>query len=63
MFGAEITLTPGLSADASVARAESDTLFQVDTGELPDAHAPDPHGTTCSSSPTVRPDTPGSHVP
>ncbi len=45
VFGAEITLTPGLGVDQHVARAEGDTLFQVDTGELPDAHAPDPHGT------------------
>ena len=30
--------------DQRVARAEADTLFQVDTGELPDAQAPDPHG-------------------
>jgi error-prone DNA polymerase len=44
VFGAEITLTPGLGVDASVARSEADTLFQVDTGELPDAHTPDPHG-------------------
>ncbi|MEO6570684.1 MAG: error-prone DNA polymerase, partial [Ilumatobacteraceae bacterium] len=44
VFGAEITLTPGLSADQHVARDEGDTLFQIDTGELPDAHAPDPHG-------------------
>ncbi len=44
VFGAEITLTPGLGDDQHVARSESDTLFQVDTGELPDAHAPDPHG-------------------
>ena len=45
VFGTEITLTPGLAVNASVARAEADTLFQVDTGELPDAHAADPHGT------------------
>jgi error-prone DNA polymerase len=45
VFGAEITLTPGLAADQHVARAEADTLLQVDTGELPDAQAPDPHGT------------------
>ncbi len=48
VFGAEITLTPeldGAGDDVRVARAEADTLFQVDTGELPDAHAPDPHGT------------------
>lgn len=44
VFGAEITLTPGLGDEQRVARSEGDTLFQVDTGELPDAHAPDPHG-------------------
>jgi error-prone DNA polymerase len=44
VFGAEITLTPGFGDDQRVARAEGDTLFQIDTGELPDAHAPDPHG-------------------
>ena len=44
VFGAEITMTPGLGHDATVARDEDDTLFQIDTGELPDAHAPDPHG-------------------
>ena len=44
VFGAEITLTPGLAADASVVRHEADTLDHVHTGELPDAHAADPHG-------------------
>ncbi len=44
MFGTELTLTPGLTDAQRVARAEHDTLFQVDTGELPDAHAPDPPG-------------------
>jgi len=44
VFGAEITLTPGLDADARVARAEADTLTQVDTGRVPDTHAPDPTG-------------------
>ena len=44
VFGTEVTLTPGLGDDQRVARGETDTLFQVDTGELPDAHAPDPHG-------------------
>jgi error-prone DNA polymerase len=44
VFGAEITLTPGLGDEQRVGRSEGDTLFQVDTGELPDAHAPDPHG-------------------
>jgi error-prone DNA polymerase len=44
VFGTELTLTPGLSDAERVARPEHDTLFQVDTGELPDAHAPDPPG-------------------
>ncbi|MFZ8997892.1 MAG: error-prone DNA polymerase [Ilumatobacteraceae bacterium] len=44
VFGAEITLTPGLDDERRVARPERETLLQVDTGELPDAHAPDPHG-------------------
>ncbi|MFW2332919.1 error-prone DNA polymerase, partial [Ilumatobacter sp.] len=44
VFGAEITLTPGLGDEQHVARPERDTLFQIDTGELPDSHAPDPHG-------------------
>ena len=44
VFGTEITLTPGLADHQRVARSEADTLFQVDTGQLPDAHAPDPAG-------------------
>jgi len=44
VFGTEITLTPGLAPDQRVARAEADTHDHVNTGELPDAHAPDPHG-------------------
>jgi error-prone DNA polymerase len=44
VFGAEITLTPGIGPDDRVARPEADTRDHVDTGELPDAHAPDPHG-------------------
>ncbi len=44
VFGTELTLTPGLTDAQRVARAEHDTLFQIDTGELPDAHAPDPPG-------------------
>ncbi len=44
VFGAEITLTPGLADDHHVARTEADTLFQVDTGQVPDSHAPDPAG-------------------
>ena len=42
VFGTEITLSPH---DASVARSEVDTLRQVDTGMVPDSHAPDPAGT------------------
>ena len=44
VFGAEITLTPGLSADQRMAKEESATLTQVNTGRVPDSHAPDPHG-------------------
>ncbi|HEX4982412.1 MAG TPA: error-prone DNA polymerase, partial [Ilumatobacteraceae bacterium] len=44
VFGTEITLTPGLADHQRVARSEADTLFQVNTGELPDSHAPDPAG-------------------
>ncbi len=44
VFGAEITLTPGLAADQRVAREEAETLHQVSTGQVPDSHAPDPHG-------------------
>ena len=44
VFGAEITLTPGLGDEQHVARTEADTLFQVDTGQVPDSHAPDPAG-------------------
>ncbi len=42
VFGTEITLTPGLSGAAF--RDEAATLTQVDTGRVPDSHAPDPHG-------------------
>ena len=42
VFGAEITLTGGLADTERVVRDESETLFQVDTGQLPDARAPDP---------------------
>ena len=41
VFGSEVTLT----ATGRVARGEADTLRQVDTGMVPDSHAPDPHGT------------------
>ena len=42
VFGTEITLSPH---EARVARSEADTLRQVDTGMVPDSHAPDPGGT------------------
>ncbi|MEP4650568.1 MAG: PHP domain-containing protein, partial [Ilumatobacter sp.] len=48
VFGAEITLTArrdGRLIEGSVARSEADTLVQVDTGLVPDSHAPDPAGT------------------
>jgi error-prone DNA polymerase len=44
VFGTELTLTPGLADTQHVARLECDTAAQVDTGELPDARAPDPPG-------------------
>ncbi|MEO6988250.1 MAG: PHP domain-containing protein, partial [Aquihabitans sp.] len=44
VFGTEITLTPGLAPTDRVARSEAETTTQVDTGRLPDAQAPDPHG-------------------
>ena len=40
VFGAEISLT----AEGRRARSEADTQRQVDTGMVPDSHAPDPHG-------------------
>jgi len=40
VFGAEITL----SAHTRQARTEANTQRQVNTGQVPDAHAPDPHG-------------------
>ncbi len=40
VFGAEISLT----AQGRVARDEAATQHQVDTGRVPDSHAPDPHG-------------------
>jgi error-prone DNA polymerase len=42
VFGAEIGLSPG---DGRVARSERDTDRQVDTGMVPDSHAPDPSAT------------------
>ena len=44
VFGAEITLTPGLAPDQQVLLDEAETLTQVATGRVPDSHAPDPHG-------------------
>ena len=44
VFGAEITLTPGLTHDQQVLLDEAETLTQVATGRVPDSHAPDPHG-------------------
>ena len=44
VFGTEITLTPGLADHQRVVLDEADTLLQVNTGELPDSHAPDPAG-------------------
>ena len=40
VFGAEISLT----ALTRQARTEADTQHQVNTGRVPDSHAPDPHG-------------------
>ena len=40
VFGAEISLT----AHGRVARAETDTQHQIDTGMVVDSHAPDPYG-------------------
>lgn len=48
VFGTEITLTArrdGSLLEHSVARSENDTLTQIDTGLVPDSHAPDPAGT------------------
>ncbi|WP_420453014.1 error-prone DNA polymerase [Ilumatobacter sp.] len=48
VFGAEVTLTVGRDGrplEHRVARSESETLTQVDTGSVPDSHAPDPAGT------------------
>ncbi len=44
VFGSEITLTPGLDPSEHVALGEDDTLFQIDTGQVPDSHAADPAG-------------------
>ncbi|MGB0114957.1 MAG: error-prone DNA polymerase [Ilumatobacteraceae bacterium] len=47
VFGAEIGLTEhhGEVLSASVGRSEADTTRQIDTGRVPDSHAPDPSGT------------------
>ncbi|MET0663556.1 MAG: PHP domain-containing protein, partial [Ilumatobacteraceae bacterium] len=42
VFGTEITVSDG---PPSVIRSEADTIAQVATGQVPDSHAPDPHGT------------------
>ena len=39
VFGSEISISPG---GQRVARREADTVQQVATGQVPDAHAPDP---------------------
>ena len=44
VFGAEITLTPGLAPDQQMVLDEAETRTQVNTGRVPDSHAPDPHG-------------------
>ena len=44
VFGAEITLTPGIGPTEQLALDESMTVTQVATGRVPDHHAPDPHG-------------------
>ncbi len=54
VFGTEITVLDGRahsvrppsgSGSVSVARTEAETLSQVNTGLVPDSHAPDPSGT------------------
>ncbi len=44
VFGTEITLTPGLAPEQQMVLAEDETRTQVNTGRVPDSHAPDPHG-------------------
>ncbi|MET0457968.1 MAG: PHP domain-containing protein, partial [Ilumatobacteraceae bacterium] len=44
VFGAEVTLTPGIPRDQQVVRDEDATQTQIATGRVPDSHAPDPHG-------------------
>ncbi len=44
VFGAEITLTPGLAPEQQMMLCEEATTTQVATGRVPDSHAPDPHG-------------------
>ncbi|MEJ7724262.1 MAG: hypothetical protein WKF64_08160, partial [Ilumatobacteraceae bacterium] len=43
VFGAEVALCSRLGASSRVVRNETDTQTQVDTGRVPDSHAPDPH--------------------
>ncbi len=47
VFGSEITLAGahGPHSSRRVARSEADTQQQIDTGLVPDSHAPDPAGT------------------
>ena len=47
VFGTEITVLDGRVQEGrvSVARSEAETIAQIDTGLVPDSHAPDPHGT------------------
>ncbi len=45
VFGSEITLTAGRETSGRVARSESATQQHVNTGQVADAHAPDPSGT------------------
>lgn len=44
VFGAEITLTPGLETTTQLLRCEADTLTQVATGRANQRHTPDPPG-------------------
>jgi error-prone DNA polymerase len=44
VFGTEITLTPGLAPAQQMVLEEAETRTQVNTGRVPDSHAPDPHG-------------------
>ena len=44
VFGAELTLTPGLAPDQHVTLLEEETTTQVATGRIPDLAVPDPPG-------------------